>query len=123
MASSAFTLLLVDHMPRNLQLLEEFLGKEGYQTIGASTYAEFDQALIQHQESIHGALIDIAGFDPHIWERCERLRAAKIPFLVVSAQMSAAIQAAGLAHGAKSVMKKPLVIKDLVAIIKSILIT
>jgi DNA-binding response OmpR family regulator len=122
MAASAFTLLLVDHLPRNLELLVEFLGKEGYQTIGASTYSELDQVLSQQKESIQGALIDIAGFDSRIWERCEQLRAAKIPFLVVSAQMSAAIQAAGLAHGAKSVMKKPLVIKDLVAIIKSILV-
>src|SRR5215813_12609050 len=104
MASSTFTLLLVDHLPRNLQLLGEFLGKEGYQTIGASNYAEFDRALSQHKDAIQGALVDIAGFDAHIWERCEQLRTAKIPFLVVSAQMSAAIQAAGLSHGAKSVM-------------------
>lgn len=121
MPESAFTLLLVNHLPRNLQLLSEFLEKEGYATVSASTYEELDQVLSQ-QTPIHGALVDIAGYDARIWTRCEQLRAAKIPFLVVSPQQSAAIQQAGLAHGARSVMVKPLVIKELIGVIKSILV-
>ncbi len=120
MPPAEFTILLVNHLPRNLQLLAEYLGKEGYTTVCASTYEEFDQAL-REQTSIQGALVDIAGFDTQIWMRCEELRAAKIPFLVVSPQQSSAIQQAGLAHGARSVMVKPLVIKELIAVIKSIL--
>jgi DNA-binding response OmpR family regulator len=120
MPNSAYTILLVNHLPRNLELLAQFLGKEGYQTMSASSYAEFDQVLNQ-PPAIHGALVDIAGFDSRIWLRCEQLRAAKIPFLVVSPQQSAAIQQAGLSHGARSVMVKPLVIKELIAVIKSIL--
>lgn len=115
-----YTILLVNHLPRNLKLLAEYLGKEGFSTVSASTYAEFDDALSQ-QTPIDGALVDIAGYDTQIWIRCERLRAAKIPFLVVSPQQSAAIQQAGLAHGARSVMVKPLVIKELIGVIKSIL--
>lgn len=120
MSTSASTILLVNHLPRNLELLAEFLRKEGFQTISTATYAEFDQVLSQ-QPSIQGALVDIAGFDSQIWQRCEQLRAAKIPFLVVSPQQSAAIQQAGLSHGARSVMVKPLVVKDLIGVIKSIL--
>ncbi len=120
MAASDYTILLVNHLPRNLQLLAEFLGKEGYTTVSASTYEELDQVLRQHTP-IHGALVDIAGYDARIWMRCEELRAAKIPFLVVSPQQSAAIQQAGLAHGARSVMVKPLVVKELIGVIKSIL--
>jgi DNA-binding response OmpR family regulator len=120
MSTSASTILLVNHLPRNLELLAEFLRKEGFQTISTATYAEFDQVLSQ-QPSIQGALVDIAGFDSQIWQRCEQLRAAKIPFLVVSPQQSAAIQQAGLSHGARSVMVKPLVIKELIGVIKSIL--
>src|SRR5215475_10778449 len=112
MSASTATLLLVNHLPRNLELLAEHLGKEGYHTIRASSYTEFDQVLRQ-PPSIQGALVDIAGFDSQIWQRCEQLRAAKIPFLVVSPQQSAAIQQAGLSHGARSVMVKPLVIKEL----------
>lgn len=120
MAPPAYTILLVNHLRRNLQLLTEFLEKEGYATFSVSTYAEFDEVLRQ-QTPIDGALVDIAGYDSHIWERCEQLRAAKVPFLVVSPQQSAAIQQAGLAHGARSVMVKPLVVKELIRVIQSIL--
>jgi DNA-binding response OmpR family regulator len=120
MPHSAYTILLVNHLPRNLELLAEFLGKEGFSTFSASTYEEFDEVLRQ-QAPIHGALVDIAGYDTQIWSRCEQLRAAKIPFLVVSPQQSAAIQQAGLAHGARSVMVKPLIVKELIGVIKSIL--
>ena len=120
MPQETYTVLLVNHLPRNLQLLAEYLGKEGFTTIGASNYEEFDEAL-QQQAPIDGALVDIAGFDTQIWTRCEALRTAKIPFLVVSPQQSAAIQQAGIAHGARSVMVKPLVVKELIGVIKSIL--
>lgn len=121
MAASEYTILLVNHLPRNLQLLADFLGKEGYSTVSASTYAELDH-LLQQGVPFDGALVDIAGYDSQIWQRCEQLRAAKVPFLVVSPQQSAAIQQAGLAHGARSVIVKPLVIKELIAVIKSILV-
>jgi DNA-binding response OmpR family regulator len=114
------TLLLVSRLPRNLQLLAEFLGNEGYATLPAISYEEFDQALAQ-PHLIAGSLIDIAGFDAEIWSRCERLRAAKIPFLIVSPKHSAAIQQTSLSHGAKGVMVKPLVVQELIRIIQSIL--
>lgn len=120
MPQETYTILLVNHLPRNLQLLAEYLGNEGLSTVTASTYEEFDEVLRQ-QPQLDGALVDIAGFDTHIWTRCEALRAAKIPFLVVSPQQSAAIQQAGIAHGARSVMVKPLVVKELIGVIKSIL--
>jgi len=114
------TLLLVSHLPRNLQLLTDFLGKAGYTTLTASSYEAFDQALTQ-QQVISGGLIDIAGFDAEIWTRCERLRAAKIPFVIFSPKQSAAIQQASLSHGARGVMVKPLVVKELIGVIQSIL--
>lgn len=120
MGTAPRTLLLVSHLPRNLQLLAEFLGKEGYATLTATNYEAFDHALTQPQ-AIDGGLIDIAGFDGEIWVRCERLRAAKIPFLIFSPKQSAAIQQASLTHGAKGVMVKPLVVKELVGVIQSIL--
>ena len=114
------TLLLVSRMPRNLQLLADFLGKEGYATLKAHNYETFDQSLDQDHE-IAGGLIDIAGFDADIWLRCERLRAAKVPFLIFSPRQSAAIQQTGLSHGARGVMTKPLVMKELIGVIRSIL--
>ena len=120
METAPRTLLLVNHLPRNLQLLADYLSKVGYATLTASNYDEFDQVLNKTQ-TIDGGLIDIAGFDAEIWTRCERLRAAKIPFLIFSPRQSAAIQQASLSHGAKGVMVKPLVVKELIGVIKGIL--
>ncbi len=120
MSTTARILLLVNRLPRNLQLLADFLAKEGYPTVSAATYEELDRALA-NAPPLAGALVDITGFDAEIWVRCEQLRAAKIPFLVVSPRQSAAIQQASLSHGAKGVMVKPLAIKELMGVIQSIL--
>lgn len=114
------TLLIVSHLTRNLELLENFLKKEGYITLTAKNYEDFDQVLSQ-PTGLDGGLIDIAGFDGQIWTRCERLRAAKIPFLIFSPKQSADIQHASLSHGARGVMVKPLVVKELITVVRSIL--
>lgn len=120
MSTAARTLLLVNRLPRNLQLLTDFLAKEGYPTVSAATYEEIDLVLA-NTPPLAGALVDITGFDAEIWARCEQLRMAKIPFLVVSPRQSAAIQQASLSHGARGVMVKPLVVKELIGVIQSIL--
>jgi DNA-binding response OmpR family regulator len=113
-------ILAVDRNHRNLELLSQFLGREGYQTRPAATLEEFDQALAE-VNSIGLALVDIAGFDRTIWERCEGLRHHKIPFLVLSPRQSAAIQQASLTHGARGVLIKPLVVRELLGLIRSLL--
>lgn len=111
-------ILLVNHNQRNLELLSDFLGKGGYATAPASSLEAFD-TLLAGADEIDVALVDIAGFDQTIWERCEQLRRRKIPFLVISPRQSAAIQQASLTHGAKGVMIKPLVTRQLLGIIQS----
>ena len=113
-------ILAVDHNSRNLELLSQFLGREGYQTRTAVDLQEFDQALAE-ADGIDLALVDIAGFDRSIWERCEALRHHKIPFLVLSPRQSTAIQQASLTHGAHGVLIKPLTVKDLLGLICSLL--
>jgi DNA-binding response OmpR family regulator len=113
-------ILAVDHNHRNLELLTQFLGKEGFHLRTASSLEEFDQMLTR-LDSIELALVDIAGFDRSIWERCERLRDATVPFLVLSAKQSAAVQQASLSHGARGVLVKPLVVKKLVGIMRALL--
>jgi len=113
-------ILAVDRNHRNLELLSQFLGREGYQTRPAATLEEFDQALAE-ANGIGLALVDIAGFDRAIWERCEELRHHKIPFLVLSPRQSAAIQQASLTHGARGVLIKPLVVRELLGLIRSLL--
>jgi DNA-binding response OmpR family regulator len=113
-------ILAVDHNHRNLELLSQFLGREGYQTRTAATLEELDQVLAT-ADGIGLALVDSAGFDRTIWERCEELRHRKIPFLVLSPRQSASIQEASLTHGARGVLIKPLVVKELLGLIRSLL--
>jgi DNA-binding response OmpR family regulator len=113
-------ILAVDRNHRNLELLSQFLGREGFQIRLAATLEEFDQALAE-ANSIGLALVDIAGFERTIWERCEGLRHHKIPFLVLSPRQSAAIQQASLTHGARGVLIKPLVVRELLGLIRSLL--
>lgn len=113
-------ILAVDRNPRNLELLAQFLGQAGYEVLPAASLSAFDQALARAAE-IGLALLDIAGFDQSIWQRCERLRGAQIPFLVLSARQSAVLQQESLARGARSVLVKPLVVKELLGLIRSLL--
>lgn len=113
-------LLLVSHLPRNLQLLAKVLGEEGYATLQATSYEAFDHVLARSQ-AIAGSLIDIAGFDATIWPRCEHLRAAGIPFLIFLPRQSETIQQASRSHGAEGILVKPLVVKELLGVIRSIM--
>lgn len=113
-------LLAVDRNHQNLELLAKFLSREGYQILKADSLESFDQALIESKE-IDLALVDIAGFDRSIWDRCDRLQAKNIPFFVFSHKQNVAIQQQSLAHGAQSMMVKPLAIRELLGIIRSLL--
>jgi DNA-binding response OmpR family regulator len=113
-------ILTVDRNQRNLELLGQFLEREGYRTHGAATLEEFQHALVE-ANNIGLALVDIAGFDRRIWECCEGLRHHKIPFLVLSPKQNAAIQHVSLTYGARGVLIKPLVVKELLGLIRSLL--
>ena len=113
-------ILLINRNRRNLELLTQFLGKGGCRTITAISLEEFDQAL-ETVEDIALALVDLAGFDPNIWERCERLRNEEIPFLIISPKQTMAIQQEGIARGARSVLVKPLIAKQLLEMIRNLI--
>jgi DNA-binding response OmpR family regulator len=113
-------ILAVDHNHRNLELLSQFLGREGYQIRTAASLEEFDQVLAG-ADGIGLALVDIMGFDRSIWQRCEELRYHKIPFLVLSPKHTAAIQQESFTHGARGVLIKPLVVKELLGLVRSLL--
>ena len=117
-------ILTVGSNSRNLELLNQFLNKEGYETIGVSNLEELDRQLREFSEiksEIKLVMLDIAGFDRTIWERCEQLQNQQIPFLVISPKQSTTIQLQSLAHGARSMLVKPLVMQQLLAFIKSLL--
>lgn len=104
--------LIVDANRSELETLAKELEEEGFVTFGASSLDEMDSA-IEGQENINLALIDIAGFDKSIWEHCDQLHEAKIPFIVIAPQRSPGIQRDSLKHGANGLLVKPLGIKEL----------
>lgn len=113
-------ILIVDNNRNNLEQLASQLGEEGYATIGASSLEEMDSA-IAGQENIKLALLDLAGFDNSIWERCDRMHEAKIPFIVIMPQRSPGIQRDSMKHGANGLLVKPLGIKELIEYIHTAL--
>lgn len=105
---------------RNLELLSQFLSREGYQAVNATGLEEFNIVMNQSTQ-IDLGLIDITGFDNGIWEWCEQLKIQQIPFLIISPRQNAVIQRQGIVSGANSILVKPLVIKQLLDLIKSLL--
>ena len=112
-------ILVVGGNPRNLELLAELLGREGYRVVPGDSVEACDQALCCQHISL--ALIDIAGFDLRLWEGCERLRGRQIPILVLSRRTDRHVRQAWLAHGARAVLAKPLAAEDLLEAIRLLL--
>lgn len=114
-------IVTVDCNRRNLEMLAQFLNKAGYNSLGASSLEEFEQILTQSVDDIKLVLVDISGFDSSIWQLCQRLRGLNISFLIVSPRQSASIAQTSLSYGARSMLVKPLVIKELLGLIRSLL--
>lgn len=113
-------IVTVDCNRRNLEMLTQLFNKAGYQNFGASSLEEFEQILTQHDD-IKLVLIDISGFDSSIWQLCQQLRDLDIAFWIVSPRQSASIAQTSLSYGARSVLVKPLAIKELLGLIRSLL--
>jgi len=114
------TVLIVDSNRSNLEFLSQQLEQAGYHTLAAASLEEFDQA-IKGEEKIALSLVDISGFDQHIWQRCEELHRIKTPFIVISPRRSSTIQRHSMEHGASGLLAKPLDFKDLLEHIHTVL--
>ncbi len=119
-AIARHTILVVDKSPRNLALLSSFLEREGFLVSLAQSYEALDGALCQ-STAPQLAVIDLSGFDLSIWERCEQLRQAGIPIIMVSPVQSAALIQQSRMHGARAVLTRPVVMRHLLGLIRSLL--
>jgi CheY-like chemotaxis protein len=106
-------ILIVNSNRSNLEQLSRQLEEEGYATAGASSLEELD-SVITGQENIKLALLDLVGFDNSIWERCDRMHEARIPFIVIMQQRSPGIQRDSMKHGANGLLVRPLGTKELI---------
>jgi len=112
MTASSKKLLIVGSNFRNQELLSEFIERLGYGVTRVDDLAAMDQVLDDHQ-NIRFALVDITGFDQNVWERCVRLHSLDIPLLVISPKQSLAVRKMGFSHGARTILEKPLVMREL----------
>ncbi|WP_321421975.1 response regulator [uncultured Methanobacterium sp.] len=113
-------ILALNHNQRNLDILIKILGEAGYEVGGVSSPAELDRE-VDIRENINLVLIDISGFNRNIWESCERLRILEIPFLVLSPHHHQAVEKQSMVYGANGFLVKPLVVKELLLLIKSLI--
>ncbi len=116
--NSVKKILAVNSNEKNIEVLSEVLGKEGYIVDGLTSIENPDlNSLTASNYSL--ALVDITGFDQRIWNFCEQLREKDISFVVISPKKTISIQQQSIDSGAKYVMTKPLVIKELLLLIQS----
>jgi DNA-binding response OmpR family regulator len=113
-------ILIVGSDRASLELMGQQFGQEGYDTVSAASLDELDRAILG-KLPINVSLIDLAGFDERLWERCDELRKRKIPFIVISPRRSPTVQRDGMKHGASGLLVKPLSIKDLLEYVHTLL--
>jgi DNA-binding response OmpR family regulator len=82
---------------------------------------ESDKVMQTVEGKISLALVDVSELDQGIWENCQQLQKAKIPFLVISAKRSPTIQQESIKCGASGVLLKPLGVKELVEHMRSLI--
>lgn len=112
--------VVLSSLPRNTELLVEFIQRQGYAAQGAIDLDDLDR-LLDDGSTINLALLDISGLNTGLWSRCERLQTLGIPFLIISPRQSAVVERESLAHGAQGTLTKPLVMRELTALVKALL--
>lgn len=115
------TLLSIMRNPENALVFGRVLQDHGYHSLTMSSAAEFQETLANPEQPIDLALFDITGYDATIWDWTEQLRTRHIPFFLISPKESAHLQQESLKHGSAAVLTKPLVIRELIGFIRSIL--
>jgi DNA-binding response OmpR family regulator len=115
------SILVIEKNQRNLELIVAFLNQLGYYTMPCSELNEELDLTIANNCSIQLALVDLSGFDSSIWEWCEKIRIRGIQLLVISQKQSIELTNESIKHGVSSVLIKPLIMKELTALIKGLL--
>lgn len=113
-------ILIVGTQERNLALLDSFLAGLGYRCKQALGMAAMDQ-LLAADVNFDLALLDITGFDASIWQRCQMLHDRSVPFIIISPRQRLGLQQQGLEHGARSLLVKPVAMRELAGLVRGLL--
>jgi len=112
--------MLVSSSRSSAEQLSQSLKQQRYDVRIATSLAELDTAA-QSREKVALVVIDLASFDQTVWKQCERLQAAKIPFLVIADQRSPSVQQESMKYGARGVFTKPVGAKELAEYVRATL--
>lgn len=105
---------------RNLEILVAFLEAQGCSSIKAKGLSALDEKL-KTESDIALALVDITDFDDGIWQRCRAIHEKGIRLLVISPRPCTETQTRSTMHGARGVLVKPLVMRELSALVRALL--
>ncbi len=114
------TVVVVDDERNIADLVELYLGREGYRVVKAATGAEALQAVADHRPRL--AVLDIGLPDIDGIEVCRRIRATSpLPVIFLTARDREVDRVVGLELGADDYVTKPFSPAELVARVKAVL--
>lgn len=120
MAKQAILIASSNHT--QVEYLSGFLEQQGFSPVPVTSLAELDRAVAREGESIVMAILDLTGFAEDLWGRCPLLESRKIPFIALSPQRSVTINEQCTRHGASGILIQPVTGKDLLDMIRSIIV-
>jgi DNA-binding response OmpR family regulator len=115
------SIMVIEKNHRNLELMIAFLNQHGYRTLPVSVLNDELDVIIANESSLQLALVDISGYDSSIWEWCEKIRIQGVQLLILSQRQSIELTNESIKHGASGVLIKPLVMKELAALIRGLI--
>jgi len=101
----------------NMEVLCRFLEKMNMHALKAKCLKDIN-GFLNGSPSISLAIIDIMGFNNTIWDYCKVLREKGIPMLIISSGKNNQAMESGYVYGAKRVLEKPVLMKELATLVK-----
>lgn len=110
--------MAVEASSGNMEILCRFLEKLNVQILKANILHDINRYL-KKGLAVSVAIIDIMGFGNAIWKYCMLLGEKGIPMLIISPGGNNTVVETGYAHGAKYVLKKPVLMQKLASLVKT----
>lgn len=100
------SVLLVNRRAGNVKVMQRALAEAGHAGVAIGSEADIDTAIHQYSGP-HVGVVDISGFGDEVWDVCDRLRSADVPFIVLSTSRELERGCQSLRRGAAGFLQKP----------------
>lgn len=111
--------LLVMRRAGNARVVQQAMAELGLNGVSVSNESELAGALADAAPP-RSAVVDVSGFGSTAWRMCDTLHQRGVPFVVLSAARDAGAGSLSLAHGATSVLHKPVAKSALLQLVRSL---